>query len=61
MGDYDVATDQIDFLNVTNNNDRDKVLATVGSTLFFSLIKNHWQWFMQKAVSNQEPDYIRLV
>ena len=34
MGDYNIKTDEIDFLNVTNNNDRDKVLATVGSTLY---------------------------
>ncbi|MBK8627776.1 MAG: hypothetical protein IPN86_20100 [Saprospiraceae bacterium] len=34
MGDYNIKTDVIDFLNVTNNNDRDKVLATVGSTLY---------------------------
>jgi hypothetical protein len=34
MGDYNTETDEIDFLNVTNNNDREKVLATVGSTLY---------------------------
>ena len=34
MGDYDVDKDEIDFLNVTNNNDREKVLATVGVTLY---------------------------
>jgi len=34
MGDYDFEKDEINFLNVTNNNDREKVLATVGVTLY---------------------------
>ena len=34
MGDYNPETDKLDVCNVTNNNDREKVLATVGATLF---------------------------
>ncbi|HMU03264.1 MAG TPA: hypothetical protein PJ990_06555 [Saprospiraceae bacterium] len=34
MGDYDFEKDEINFRNVTNNNDREKVLATVGVTLY---------------------------
>jgi hypothetical protein len=34
MGDYNPETDKLDVYNVTNNNDREKVLATVGATLF---------------------------
>ena len=34
MGDYDPVNDKLDVFNVTNNDDREKVLATVGSTLF---------------------------
>jgi hypothetical protein len=34
MGDYNLESDQIDFMTVTNNSDREKVLATVGVTLY---------------------------
>jgi len=34
MGDYNLDTGHIDFLKVTNNNDTDKILATVGVTLY---------------------------
>lgn len=60
MGDYNVDKDEIDFLNVTNNNDREKVLATVGVTLYSFFIKKPMLWFIQRAVPNQEPDCIKL-
>ncbi|MCB9309829.1 MAG: hypothetical protein H6567_07225 [Lewinellaceae bacterium] len=43
MGDYDKHSGETDFLNVSNNGDRDKVLATIVDICYsyFELYPNH--------------------
>jgi hypothetical protein len=43
MGDYDPKTGEIDFYNISNNGDRDKILATIVDICYnyFELYPNH--------------------
>lgn len=59
MGDYNTKTDEIDFLNVTNINDRDKVLATVGSTLYSFFSNKPSVMVYAKVVHMQGLDCIK--
>ena len=49
MGDYDKNLNKLDIYNVTNNNDREKILATVGVTLYSFFSKKHYTMVYAKG------------
>jgi len=59
MGDYDKNLNKLDIYNVTNNNDREKILATVGVTLYSFFSKSITPWSMLKEVQELEQDFIK--